>query len=77
MFEWSVAQARMRDDLRRFVAEEIEPWRDSFERDGVPPYDVLRKMYVRFGIGDAALERYRRSADVRAIPTNWPACCFR
>src|SRR5437763_358447 len=68
MFEWSVAQARMRDDLRRFVAEEIEPWRDSFERDGVPPYDVLRKMYVRFGIGDAALERYRRSADGERRP---------
>ncbi|WP_246723555.1 acyl-CoA dehydrogenase family protein [Rhizobium sp. ARZ01] len=34
----------LRDQIRRFVAEEIKPHADAWERDGLVPREVLRKM---------------------------------
>ena len=60
MIEWSAEQQLIRDGLRRFVHTEIEPHLDELEHGGLPPYDILRKMYDAFGMADTAIDAYRR-----------------
>ncbi len=50
MFEWSDEHIMMRDAVRQFIDAEIVPRVDEFEHEGVPPYDVLRKMFATFGM---------------------------
>lgn len=59
MIDWSAEQLLLRDGLRQFVSAEIEPRAEELEHGDLPPYDLLRKMYQSFGLGDAALESYR------------------
>ncbi len=44
----------IRDAMKDFIAKEIIPIRDDLEHGDTPPYEVLRKMYATFGIGDQA-----------------------
>jgi len=63
MIEWSEQHLLMRDVVRKFVETEIVPHREDFEHNGVPPYDVLRKMFKTFGIDVAARERFRKQIE--------------
>lgn len=44
--------------VRKFVNTEIVPKRHELEHGELAPYDVLRKYYEAFGIGDDALTRF-------------------
>jgi alkylation response protein AidB-like acyl-CoA dehydrogenase len=61
MLRWSEEQLMYRDAVRRFVETVIAPQREALEFDGLPPYDVLRRFYKEFGVGEAALERFEAS----------------
>ena len=63
MIEWSEQHLLMRDVVRKFVETEIAPRREDFEHNGVPPYDVLRKMFKSFGIDAAARERFKKQIE--------------
>ena len=55
MYEWSETDLMFRDAIRGFVDKEIRPHVDELEGGGMPPYDIIRKIYKTFGID--ALER--------------------
>jgi len=50
MFQWSEEQLMLKDAVRRFMETEVEPHLDALEHEGMPPYDILRKMMSTFGI---------------------------
>jgi len=58
MIEWNEMQLGLRDALRRFIAAEIVPKLEQLEHGDLPPYDVLRKLYATFGIGEMAKARF-------------------
>jgi alkylation response protein AidB-like acyl-CoA dehydrogenase len=58
MLEWSEEHLAFRDALRRFIDAEIRPRIDEFEHEGVPPYDVLRKLLATFGIAELQRTRF-------------------
>lgn len=60
MFEWNESQLMIRDTVRRFVEEEIAPNVQELEHGDMPPYDILRKMYVAFGMGEMARARFEK-----------------
>jgi len=60
MIDWNEQQTQVRAMVRRFVKTEIEPRLDEFEHEGVPPYDVLRKMAKTFGLSDMARARFQK-----------------
>lgn len=78
MLRWTDEQLMYREAVRRFVETVIAPQREALEFEGLPPYDVLRRFYQEFGVGDAALERFEatmsggpkppRSASEKLIP---------
>jgi alkylation response protein AidB-like acyl-CoA dehydrogenase len=55
---WTEEQDMIRGMVRDFVAKEIEPQLDDIEYNGVPPYDVLRKLYKTFGMDELAGARF-------------------
>lgn len=64
MLAWSQEHLAVRDAVRSFVDQEVRPLRDDLEHGGLPPYDVIRKLYATFGLDtmaadafDAAVER--------------------
>ena len=63
MFEWSEDQLAIRDAVRRFVAEEIEPIVDELEHGETPPYDVIRKLYRTFGLDQLARDGFKRTLE--------------
>jgi len=60
MIEWSEQHLMIRDAVRRFVAEEIEPNLEELEHGDTPPYDVLRKLFSKFGMDEMARERFTK-----------------
>ena len=57
----------LRDQLRRFVAEKVQPHADQWEVDGAVPRDVLREMGALGFLGIRYPEEYGGSAmDTRA-----------
>ena len=60
MYEWSEEQVAIAAVVRRFVDEEIRPHLDDLEHNGVPPYEILRKMYDVFGLSEIARESFKR-----------------
>jgi alkylation response protein AidB-like acyl-CoA dehydrogenase len=60
MYEWSEEHQAIATVVRRFVDEEIRPQLDDLEHNGVAPYELLRKMYETFGLGDIARENFKR-----------------
>ena len=57
----------LRDQLRRFVAEKVQPHADQWELDGAVPRDVLREMGALGFLGIRYPEEYGGSAmDTRA-----------
>ncbi|HEY5093348.1 MAG TPA: acyl-CoA dehydrogenase family protein [Acidimicrobiales bacterium] len=60
MYDWTEEQQAIIAVVRRFVDEEIRPHLDDLEHNGVPPYEILRKMYVTFGLKEMAQENFAR-----------------
>ena len=60
MIEWSEQHQMIRETVRRFVREEIEPNLEALEHGDLPPYDILRKLYSTFGIDEMARARFER-----------------
>ncbi|NQV22063.1 MAG: acyl-CoA dehydrogenase family protein [Rhodospirillales bacterium] len=52
----------LRDQIRRFVDQEVRPNADAWERDGMVPRDVLRRMGELGFLGIRAPEHYGGSA---------------
>ena len=73
MFGWTEEQLMFRQALRRFVETKVMPLREELEHGGLPPYDVLRKYYAAFGVGDGALARFERKLDGGSEGTPAPA----
>jgi acyl-CoA dehydrogenase len=80
MFEWSEEHQMIRGAMKDFIAKEIVPIRDDLEHGDTPPYEVLRKLYATFGIGEQAeasfrkrLEFDKRVAAGEADPTDRPS----
>ena len=63
MVEWSDSQLMIRDAVRRFVEEEVAPNVQDLEHGDMPPYDILRKMYAAFGMGEMARARFQKQID--------------
>jgi acyl-CoA dehydrogenase len=61
MLRWSEEQQMFRRAVRDFVEAEVAPRREALEFEGLPPYDVLRDFSRRFGVAEAALERFEAS----------------
>jgi alkylation response protein AidB-like acyl-CoA dehydrogenase len=60
VYDWSEEHQAIIAVVRRFVDEEIRPHLDDIEHNGVPPYEILRKMYVTFGLKEMAQESFAR-----------------
>jgi alkylation response protein AidB-like acyl-CoA dehydrogenase len=60
MYDWSEEHQAIMAVVRRFVDEEIRPHLDDLEHNGVPPYEILRKMYATFGLKEMAEENFAR-----------------
>lgn len=58
MIGWSEQQLMIKSMLRDFVEKEIVPHIDDLEYNGMPPYDVLRKLYQTFGMDELAGSRF-------------------
>ncbi len=63
MYEWSNEHQAIIEVVRRFVDQEIRPHLDDLEHHGVPPYEILRKMYEVFGLRAAAEESFKRQLE--------------
>jgi alkylation response protein AidB-like acyl-CoA dehydrogenase len=63
MYEWSEEHQAIASVVRRFVDEEIRPHIDDIEHHGVPPFDILRKMYGTFGLREMAQESFKRQLE--------------
>ena len=74
MFQWSEEHQAIIDVVRRFVDEEIRPHLDDLEHHGVPPYEILRKMYETFGLRAMAQEGFERQLDRKRRGERWCAC---
>jgi alkylation response protein AidB-like acyl-CoA dehydrogenase len=63
MYEWTEEHQAIISFVRRFIDAEVRPHIDDLEHNGVPPYDVLRKMYTTFGLKEMAQENFQRQLD--------------
>lgn len=54
MIAWTEQQQMVRGMIRDFVEKEIVPLIDDLEYNGLPPYDVLRKLFNTFGMDELA-----------------------
>ncbi len=63
MYEWNEEHRAIIEVMQRFVNEEIRPHLDDLEHNGVPPYEILRKMYQVFGLKEMAHENFKRQLE--------------
>jgi alkylation response protein AidB-like acyl-CoA dehydrogenase len=63
MYEWSEEQKAIRDAVRRFVQEEVEPNVEELEHGETPPYDVIRKLYRTFGLDALARDSFKKALE--------------
>lgn len=70
MIGWSEDELAVRAMVRDFVDKEVRPLQDDLEHHGLPPYDVLRRLYAAFGIGEMAAEAFDRQ--VAALESGEP-----
>jgi alkylation response protein AidB-like acyl-CoA dehydrogenase len=54
MIGWSEQQLMVQGMIRDFVEKEIVPIIDDLEYNGLPPYEVLRKLFTTFGMDELA-----------------------
>jgi alkylation response protein AidB-like acyl-CoA dehydrogenase len=60
MIAWTEQQQMIRDMIRDFVEKEIVPHIDDLEYNGLPPYDILRKLFKTFGMDELASTRFEK-----------------
>lgn len=60
MYQWNEEQLMIRDAVRKFIEKEIKPHLWEIEHEGVPPYDLIRRMIRTFGMDDLARENFNR-----------------
>ena len=78
MIEWNEQQQMIQKMVRDFVAKEVVPNLDDIEYNGVPPYDILRRMIKTFGMDVMATQNYEKqiarekaaAENGEAAPTN-------
>jgi alkylation response protein AidB-like acyl-CoA dehydrogenase len=58
MIGWTEQQLMIKTMMRDFVEKEIVPHIDDLEYNGMPPYDILRKLYKTFGMDELAGSRF-------------------
>ncbi len=58
MIAWTEQQQLVKGMVRDFVEKEIAPIVDDLEYNGIPPYDVLRKLFSTFGMDQLAAGRF-------------------
>lgn len=58
MIEWTEQQQMIQKMVRDFVEKEVVPQLDDIEYNGVPPYDILRKMVKTFGLDVMARQTF-------------------
>ena len=58
MIGWTEQQQMVRGMMRDFVEKEIVPHLDDLEYNGMPPYDILRKLFSTFGMDELAGGRF-------------------
>lgn len=58
MLRWSDELAEYQGAICTFVETEVAPIRQGLEMGALSPYDVMRRYYGAFGIGESALERF-------------------
>ncbi|WP_111658051.1 acyl-CoA dehydrogenase family protein [Isoalcanivorax indicus] len=58
MIEWNEQQRMIQGMVRDFVQKEVVPHIDDIEYNGVPPYDILRKMIKTFGMDVMAKQNF-------------------
>jgi alkylation response protein AidB-like acyl-CoA dehydrogenase len=63
VYEWSEEHQAIAAVVRRFVDEQVRPQLDDLEHHGVPPFDVMRKMYETFGLKELARENFERQLE--------------
>ena len=54
MIGWTEQHSRIRGMVAAFVEKEVEPQSEDLEYDGMPPYDILRKLFSTFGMDEMA-----------------------
>jgi len=60
MIAWTEQQQMIRGMVRDFVEKEIVPHIDDLEYNGLPPYDILRKMFKTFGMDELARANFEK-----------------
>jgi len=60
LIAWTEQQQMIRGMIRDFVEKEIVPHIDDLEYNGVPPYDILRKLFKTFGMDELAGAQFDR-----------------
>jgi len=60
MIQWSEQQQMIQKMVRDFVEKEIVPQLDDIEYNGVPPYDILRKLIKTFGMDVMAQQSFEK-----------------
>ena len=60
MIEWNEQQQMIQKMVRDFVEKEVVPHLDDIEYNGVPPYDILRKMIRTFGMDVLATQQFNK-----------------
>ena len=63
MYDWSEEHQAIIQVMRRFVDEEIRPHLDDLEHNGMPPFDIIRKLYSTFGLKEMAQENFKRQLE--------------
>lgn len=58
MIGWTEQQQMIRSMIRDFVEKEIVPHIDDLEYGGMPPYDILRKLFRTFGMDELSAARF-------------------
>ena len=69
MYEWSEEHLMVRDAIRRFIEAEVVPQIDAVEHEGVPPYDIIRKLYATFGMDQMARDRFKNQLERKVSGT--------
>jgi alkylation response protein AidB-like acyl-CoA dehydrogenase len=73
-FTWTDDDRTVRAAVRDFVDKEIRPLREQLEHGDNPPYEVARKFYRTFGIGEADAEVF--DWDIRRLEAEAAGAAF-
>ena len=73
MYQWSEEHQAIINVVRSFIDKEIRPHLDDLEHGGLPPYDILRKMYDTFGLKEMAKENFAKQLERKKSGEDAPA----